>query len=127
MLGHNNMRKACNLVASCHSVSSFSKTSFLDFLAREKLKNDVFEKNPQGESSPAKFLKTSFLDFLAREKLKNDVSVKISSDDLVPMYSFVQKLSPVSSQHGLELATLKSDVVEKPWDFNLMTCLFRGG
>ena len=36
---------------------SFSKTSFLDFLAREKLKNDVFEKNPQGESSPAKFLK----------------------------------------------------------------------
>ena len=72
------------------------------------------------------FSKTSFLDFLAREKLKNDVFEKISSDDLVPMYSFVQKLSPVRSQDGLELASLKSDVVEKPLDFNLMTCLFRG-
>ena len=100
-MGSNNMRKACNLVASCHSVSSFSKTSFLDFLAREKLKNDVFEKNPQGESSPAKFLKNVLFGLFGPRKAQ------------------------VRSQHGLELATLKSDVVEKPSDFNLMTCLFR--
>ena len=106
---------------------SFSKTSFFGlFGPRKAQKRRCLRKFPRGNRALPSFSKTSFLDFLAREKLKNDVSEKISSDDLVPMYSFVQKLSPVMSQHGLELATLKSDVVEKPSDFNLMTCLFRG-
>ena len=102
------------------------KRPFWTFWSAKSSKTTFLRKIRRGNRARPSFSKTSFLDFLAREKLKNDVFEKISSDDLVPMYWFVQKLSPVRSQHGLELATLKSDVVEKPSDFNLMTCLFRG-
>ena len=50
------------------------KTSFLDFLAREKLKNNVFWEKSEGGIEPGQVSqKSSFLDFLGREKLKNDV------------------------------------------------------
>ena len=123
--------KACEKIHQGEpSLAKFLKNLlFWTFWPAKSSKTTLFEKIPQGESSLAKFLKNLLFwtSWLAKSS-KTTFFEKIHQDQmgLAPMYSFVQKLSLVASKHGLEPATPKSDVFEKPSDFNLMTCLFRG-